>query len=65
MPLLAASLLPVPPLQEEFEGVVVEQAGFKYKPERPQEETFVGQKWGWTAEKPGEAPPGPCHMRSL
>lgn len=40
-------------MQEEFEGVVVEQAGFKYKPERPQEETFVGQKWGWTAEKPG------------
>lgn len=28
--------------------------GFEYKPERPEEASFVGQKWGWTADVPGE-----------
>ena len=33
--------------------MVVAQQGFEYRAERPQEETFVGQKWGWTGTQPG------------
>lgn len=32
----------------------METSGFVYAPERPKEDTFVGQKWGWTAKKAGE-----------
>lgn len=39
--------------QEDFKAVVVEASGFVYAPERPKEDTFVGQKWGWTAKKAG------------
>lgn len=34
--------------------MVVEATGFVYAPERPKEDTFVGQKWGWTAKKAGK-----------
>lgn len=44
----------VPPAQEDFKAVVVEATGFVYAPERPKEDTFVGQKWGWTAKKAGK-----------
>ncbi|KAL4421052.1 hypothetical protein ABPG77_007527 [Micractinium sp. CCAP 211/92] len=40
-------------MQEDFRGVVVESEGFEYRAERPNEATFVGQKWGWTADTPG------------
>ncbi|EFN55332.1 hypothetical protein CHLNCDRAFT_134328 [Chlorella variabilis] len=40
-------------MQEDFKELAVASAGFEYKPERPQEETFVGQKWGWTSQEPG------------
>ncbi|PSC71318.1 hypothetical protein C2E20_5316 [Micractinium conductrix] len=40
-------------IQEGFKPVVVAQQGFEYRAERPQEETFVGQKWGWTGTQPG------------
>lgn len=54
---LLRCLAPGPPLslQEDFRGVVVESEGFEYRAERPNEATFVGQKWGWTADTPGEA----------
>lgn len=40
-------------LQEAFEKLVVDHDGFEYRPERPKETTFVGQKWGWTGKRPG------------
>lgn len=42
-------------IQEDFKSLVVDVDGFEYKPERPKEATFVGQKWGWTGNRPGEA----------
>lgn len=35
---------PLIPLQEGFKDVVVAHDGFEYKPDRPEEATFVGQK---------------------
>lgn len=33
--------------------MVVNSSGFEWRPERPEEPTFVEQKWGWTGRKPG------------
>lgn len=40
-------------LQESFKPMVVHSSGFEWRPERPDEPTFVEQKWGWTGHKPG------------
>ncbi|PSC68081.1 hypothetical protein C2E20_8267 [Micractinium conductrix] len=40
-------------MQEEFKGVVVDQEGFEYAPERPSASDFMHQKWGWRGAKPG------------
>lgn len=40
-------------LLEDFKGVVVEQQGFEYRPERPNASGFRNQKWGWTSSQPG------------
>ncbi|PSC68178.1 Acyl-coenzyme A thioesterase THEM4 isoform A [Micractinium conductrix] len=40
-------------LQEAFENVIQEEGGFKYEARAPDEDTFVAQKWGLTASKPG------------
>ncbi|KAL4442042.1 hypothetical protein ABPG77_011303 [Micractinium sp. CCAP 211/92] len=40
-------------LLEDFKGVVVQQEGFEYRPERPNASEFRSQKWGWTSSKPG------------
>lgn len=40
-------------LQEEFEDVIGDYQGFKFEPRAPQESTFVAQKWGLTATRPG------------
>lgn len=45
--------------QEDFKGVVVEQQGFEFRPERPNASEFRNQKWGWTSSRPGEEG-GPC-----
>ena len=34
--------------------MVVAHRGFEWRAERPEEATFVGQKWGWTASQPGD-----------
>lgn len=34
--------------------MVVAHQGFEWRAERPQEATFVGQKWGWTGTQPGD-----------
>lgn len=47
--LLYRTLVP----QEEFKDIVVAWKGFNYTAERPDEDTFVGQKWGWTSSTPG------------
>ncbi len=58
IPCLAHS--PSPPfcalclLQEAFQSVVVAHQGFEWRAERPEEATFVGQKWAWTASQPGD-----------
>ena len=51
----AAGPLACPPLrsQEAFQPMVVAQQGFEWRAERPEEDTFVGQKWGWTGLRPG------------
>ena len=42
------------PLQEAFKRVVAaHSSGFAYRPERPDGSSFVDQKWGWSATKPG------------
>lgn len=41
-------------IQEGFKDVVVAAKGFEYKPDRPREATFVGQKWGWSGARPGD-----------
>ncbi|KAL4429381.1 hypothetical protein ABPG77_005155 [Micractinium sp. CCAP 211/92] len=41
-------------IQEGFKDVVVAAKGFEYKPDRPREATFVGQKWGWSGSRPGD-----------
>lgn len=40
-------------MQEDFEGIVKDWEGFEFKAERPKEESFVLQKWGWTSNTPG------------
>lgn len=50
-----------PFLQEDFEGIVKDWEGFEFKAERPKEESFVMQKWGWTSNTPGEA----CFRRQV
>ena len=40
-------------LQRDFKGVVEASEGFEYKPERKNATSFVEQKWGWTADRPG------------
>lgn len=39
--------------QEDFKGVVKAANGFVYRPERPDAETFVQQKWAWSGTGPG------------
>ena len=39
--------------QESFKSVVKEMRGFAWRAERPDMPTFVEQKWGYRAEKPG------------
>lgn len=34
--------------------MVVTHQGFVWRAERPEEDTFVGQKWGWTGLQPGD-----------
>ncbi|PSC68705.1 hypothetical protein C2E20_7769 [Micractinium conductrix] len=42
-------------MQEEFKHVAVRHSpGFRYLPERPKKRTFIEQKWGWTAQRPGD-----------
>ncbi|EFN59953.1 expressed protein [Chlorella variabilis] len=40
-------------LQENFQAVIGTLQGFKYEPRAPDEETYVAQKWGLTADQPG------------
>lgn len=44
--------LPVP--QEGFQPVAKRMRGFAWRAERPELPTFVEQKWGYRAEKPGD-----------
>lgn len=39
---------------EDFKGVVKAANGFVYRPERPDAETFVQQKWAWSGTGPGD-----------
>lgn len=49
-----------PPLQEDFKDLVKASRGFLFKPERPEAEGFVAQKWGWSSDEPGARRVAPC-----
>ena len=67
LPLLTSILYTIPHLntikQEGFKPMVVDSAGFQWRPERPEEPSFAGQKWGWTGLKPGRRPAGRASAR--
>ena len=50
---------PAAPPQRDFKAVVRRQRGWEYRPERPQLERWVEQKWGWSALEPGAPCPAP------
>lgn len=49
-----APSLCLPPVQRNFEDVVVEKKGFKWVNERPDAKTENDEKWGWIGGKPGD-----------
>ncbi|KAL4448549.1 hypothetical protein ABPG75_005768 [Micractinium tetrahymenae] len=53
VPSLAESETRLCSIQEDFQAAVNASQGFGYRPERPRADTFVGQKWAWTAVEPG------------
>jgi len=50
---MLATFLPFPHMQGDFRPVARDTLGFAWKAERPDADSFVRQKWGWTASEPG------------
>lgn len=40
-------------LQEDFKSAVVASSGWSFRPERPDADGFIAQKWAWAADTPG------------